>query len=316
MQSPQILAFHAQMVAEGRVGLRPSNDPIVAAKILLDDEYERLANAALYWVSPEMTQVALAAADTLPEDLRIDETHQPADRGFIVFGEPIGSYIGDLFGDRQIPIAAMTWGPAFYPTKNDPAIGVTFYSASDYEYVRNALPRIVGRPPRSSDLDKAKGATPEWMWDNETALSYGHTIGDLNIAHEHSRTPQDQSVIPWLKVLYSSWLLMTQPGITEVSQERARRNQRRRDQRQGLRDSDVQVVHVHRRHRDATRANTQASETGEREYTVRWMVRGHWRNQAYGPNRQLRRPVWINPHIKGPHDKPFKTGDIVNVWNQ
>ncbi|WP_236788087.1 hypothetical protein [Amycolatopsis sp. GM8] len=305
------------MIAEGRVGLRPADDPVVAAKILLDDEYERLANGALYWVSPEMTQVASAAAETLPEDLRIDETHQPANRGLIVFGEPVGSYIGDMFRDRQIPIAAMTWGSTFYPTKNDPAIGVTFYSSSDYEYVRHVLPRIVGRKPKSAELDRAIRATPEWMWDNETALRYGHTIGDLNLAHEISRTPQDQSVIPWLKVLYSSWLLMTQPGITEVSQERAGRNQQRRDQREGRRNSDVQVVHVHRRHRDAAPTNNQTNDAGdEREFAVRWMVRGHWRNQAYGPNRQLRRPVWINPHIKGPDDKPFKTGNVVHVWDR
>lgn len=31
----------------------------------------------------------------------------------------------------------------------------------------------------------------------------------------------------------------------------------------------------------------------------KWMVRGHWRNQAYGPSRSLRRLQWIEPHEKG-----------------
>lgn len=30
-----------------------------------------------------------------------------------------------------------------------------------------------------------------------------------------------------------------------------------------------------------------------------FLVRGHWRNQAYGPQRALRRPLWIHPHYKG-----------------
>ncbi|MCU1372350.1 MAG: hypothetical protein JWO77_3544 [Ilumatobacteraceae bacterium] len=29
-------------------------------------------------------------------------------------------------------------------------------------------------------------------------------------------------------------------------------------------------------------------------------VRGHWRQQAYGPNHSLRRPTWIDDHVRGP----------------
>jgi len=34
----------------------------------------------------------------------------------------------------------------------------------------------------------------------------------------------------------------------------------------------------------------------------RFIVRGHWRNQAYGEGRQLRRRKWIEPHMKGPEN--------------
>lgn len=37
-----------------------------------------------------------------------------------------------------------------------------------------------------------------------------------------------------------------------------------------------------------------------REINVRFIVRGHWRNQPCGPGNSLRRPVWIRPHYKGP----------------
>lgn len=316
MRDPQMLTFHAGMIATGRFALRPARDPVAAAGILLAGERERLAKATLYWVSPQMTQVARAAAGTLPEDLRIDETHQPADHGLIVFGEPIGSYIGDQFGDRRINITAMTWGPTCYPTENDPATWVTFYSNRDEDYIRHVLSRMVGRTPRRGDLDAAVRGTPEWMWDNESVVTRGHTIGELNVVHERTTTPQDQSLVPWLKVLYSSWLLMTQPGITQVSQQRSSRQQQRHDQRHGIRRSDVHLVHIHQRHRDSARASTQPSDTAEREYSVRWMVRGHWRNQAHGPDRALRRPVWINPYVKGPAGKPIKTGTIVHVWDR
>ena len=35
---------------------------------------------------------------------------------------------------------------------------------------------------------------------------------------------------------------------------------------------------------------------------VQFLVRGHWRNQAYGPRRSLRKEKWIEPFWKGPEE--------------
>jgi hypothetical protein len=40
-------------------------------------------------------------------------------------------------------------------------------------------------------------------------------------------------------------------------------------------------------------------------WTRRWMVRGHWRQQPCGPQNSLRRLKWIDPFVKGPADKPL-----------
>ncbi|MGM1061393.1 hypothetical protein [Saccharothrix sp. Mg75] len=311
---PEALAFHTQMVKEGRFSLDliRSPRPERAARLILDGERERLAEAALYWVSPEMTQVATAAASTLPEDLRIDETHQPAEQGFIVFAEPIGSYLGDVLGDRRVDIAAASWGPLV--GKPD-ATGVTFYSVRDLDYVRYSLTRIFGQPPKRAELDAAIRTTPEWLWDNEITLHHGSTIADLHLIQELSTLLIGQAVVPWLKVLYAAWLLMTQPGISQTEHVTPNRRLQRRSTREGMRTSEVRIVHVHRRHRDKP-TDDQSSGTDERRYTVRWLVRGHWRNQPHGPGRSLRRLVWINPQIRGPQDKPLKTGQTVNVWDR
>jgi hypothetical protein len=39
--------------------------------------------------------------------------------------------------------------------------------------------------------------------------------------------------------------------------------------------------------------------TGARTQAYRTLVRGHWRNQAHGPGRALRKRRWIEPHIRG-----------------
>lgn len=49
-----------------------------------------------------------------------------------------------------------------------------------------------------------------------------------------------------------------------------------------------------------------STEPAERtvEWTHRWIVSGHWRNQ-YLPSCGLQRQQWIDPHVKGPDDLPL-----------
>jgi hypothetical protein len=55
-----------------------------------------------------------------------------------------------------------------------------------------------------------------------------------------------------------------------------------------------------------------AEGTGTVEWSHRWMVRGHWRLQPYGPDHKLRKTIWIDPYVKGPEDKPL---DIrLTIW--
>jgi hypothetical protein len=42
-------------------------------------------------------------------------------------------------------------------------------------------------------------------------------------------------------------------------------------------------------------------------FHVRWVVRGHWRQQAVGPNHSEHKPVFIAPHVRGPQGAPLKT---------
>jgi hypothetical protein len=55
----------------------------------------------------------------------------------------------------------------------------------------------------------------------------------------------------------------------------------------------------------STGATVRPAGTGSVDWQHRWLVRGHWRLQPYGPQRSLRRPTWIDPYVKGPEDKPL-----------
>lgn len=54
-------------------------------------------------------------------------------------------------------------------------------------------------------------------------------------------------------------------------------------------------------------------ETG-RVYKHRWIVRGHWRNQACGANQEDRELTWIASYIKGPKNAPLLATEKVVVW--
>lgn len=58
-----------------------------------------------------------------------------------------------------------------------------------------------------------------------------------------------------------------------------------------------------------------AKDSEGREYTRRWVVRGHWRNQAVGKDRADRRQTWIPAYIKGPEGAPLaKQAEVVWRW--
>lgn len=83
----------------------------------------------------------------------------------------------------------------------------------------------------------------------------------------------------------------------EVPRSVARRIQRDKPDA----DVGVQVVTLRR----PTSAGSEATESGT-DWHCQWMVRGHWRNQPYGPLHKSRRPKWITPYVKGPEGRPFK----------
>jgi len=53
--------------------------------------------------------------------------------------------------------------------------------------------------------------------------------------------------------------------------------------------------------------------TGSFQLSYRTLVRGHWRNQAHGPARTLRKKKWIEPHIRGAELPTKRVGHRYNV---
>lgn len=74
--------------------------------------------------------------------------------------------------------------------------------------------------------------------------------------------------------------------------------------------SEVTVVEL----REAVKQQARDVEAAERTYRSRWIVRGHWTHQAYGPRHSLRRVQWVPPYVKGPAGAPLVVKEKVSKW--
>lgn len=99
--------------------------------------------------------------------------------------------------------------------------------------------------------------------------------------------------------------------------ERASRPTRRRIERQGVlpEHGEIRVVRLRKSETYYKEAEEQgkggaAGEEPSIEWTHRWVVSGHWRNQWY-PSTQSHSLIWIDPHVKGPEEKPIIYKDQV-----
>lgn len=108
--------------------------------------------------------------------------------------------------------------------------------------------------------------------------------------------------------MQTCWLLMQQTLAVETTVE-PDRAARKRLKRAGREPGAVRVIELRRPQGGG------GAGDGDRDYHHRWVVRGHWRQQWF-PKREVHRPVWIAPHIKGPEGAPLIGGDKVYAWKR
>lgn len=98
-------------------------------------------------------------------------------------------------------------------------------------------------------------------------------------------------------IVWSLWYFLKQALVNTTPGRMSRAVQR-----QARRQGEVPNVTIATLRR--VRHERQAPHMLDVDWSHRWIVRGHWRQQWY-PTLEQHRPVWIAPHVKGPDDKPL-----------
>ncbi|MFG3602427.1 hypothetical protein [Micromonospora chersina] len=111
--------------------------------------------------------------------------------------------------------------------------------------------------------------------------------------------------------LLATWLLINQKAA-EVATARPDKGLAKSYARTNRPTPEVRVVRIRGRHLPSA-ARPSTPNGAQRSQSSRFWVSGHWRNQAHGPRRSLRRPVYIHPFLKGPDDAPISLSTTVRM---
>lgn len=272
--------------------LRHLNDPAMPLRAKTGEENQawldltanHLRVADLYWVTADMTALAMSAGSSLAA-ARWATADRPSGCGLIVWDGGIGTIDGH---GVEIPVEAMTWGPS----PGGCLIGLWVSRSrveeeSRQELVAELVPPLM--PIRGFDLPVTAEPVPFAELSAEAPLSI-------------------------TAALAAAWLLMQQPNLVERTIERPDKAVRRAYGRAGREDPQVLIIDL--RHQYVPKDADAGEETGARRYRHRWVVSGHWRNQPYGPEREMRRRQWIPSYVKGPDGAPLMVTEKVNVWRR
>ena len=238
-----------------------------------------LAQAQLSWIDSDLCDMLESVCQDVPD--WSPAACIPGPVGLAGFERPFFTVPYESAADNtlfEVPVRAMSWMQA------GEGLEISCWVAADDIPVEH-------RSPLRSDL----------VLESATTLTVG--INDvldgaqrIEIAEttEGPRGPYRRAGEVCVAVAGSMFLLMTQPRVVsdEVSEP----------VRVPVRVSVKSLVV-----RDSAGGSGGGGRRGKA--TSRWWVRGHWRQQAWGKGRKLRKPVWIAPHTAGaadaePDDRP------------
>jgi len=310
---------------------------------------ETLAEADLYWVSAEMCTLLAHAAPIMPPTTLTADL-MPSESGVVFFAEALeGQDAQDP--DNRVFVSAIVWGPCQFDVINNmrDELGTAVFGPPPPDVMSSTPSHVVTGTQTDEEFIEAHGLTPVEATDDnrvvfgatdtdsganyrfigngisistwrkwERWVPLGRTDWPMGFDTEGEFAPpgftpvQLQSIIEDRRWAAAFAILSQQTNISHTRVVDTDRHAAKRLRRRKLTPPKVRLVDIHK-----PKHPTAPGGTREVEWTKRWLVRGHWRQQAYGPKRQLRRPVYIQPFIKGPEDKPLEVSpEVVKVWRR
>lgn len=248
-----------------------------------------LRASELFWASQDMTALAVHAGEQL-EEARWATADRPSPCGLMVFDGGLGMV--QVHPGMNGPVTALAWGPG-------PGETLVVWHLMTGEQFTGGVP--VPNPE----------AVPPLIAIREARLPVTAEPVPMDGLPAHEGMAPSRTI---MAALAAAWHLMGQPQLIERTVQEPHRADGRSLRRAGMPDGGVSLMALRRQYTPQDRDPD--AGTDQRTYRNRWIVSGHWRNQAYGPERSLRRQTWVPAHMKGPEGAPLLSTEKVNVWRR
>lgn len=272
-------------------------------------------NAELFWVSDEIARQAMDASQDVPHISPLDA---PAVSGILFFEKPLPPVPMDVATRKvylsQLQLTAEKVGLDALANFTSEAYGVMWSH--------------IGRGMLAVHVFGLHGAKSKVPGDIDPRIPLGYFDLPLGRITEIGELTQSEGQQAFLAFLSALWVLMKTPSVALVSEgDIATGTTMPRPLPVAQADETlgpfavpekrrVQVVEmVPMRH--SNERDEDESQGGKRIYrksAYKWVVRGHWRNQAVGKDRKGRQLTWIASYLKGNPDGPLKTSEKVYSW--
>lgn len=193
------------------------------------------------------------------------------------------------------------WMPPELPEYPHGWVRVAWYEDRDsFEAKVDALGTISDRPILNRDRITASNAG-RFVFDGHQVIACHPEASEVRV----ERFDGDDTWRERRSDMFRALCFLLRQRVAGTETVMPDRAAQRRAKREGKEPPPVRIISI----RGTGHAGSGGD--GQREYHHRWMVRGHWRMQPCGPNRSLRRPTWVMPHVKGPDDAPLLGGEKV-----
>ena len=236
------------------------------------------SQADTYYISEEIADVLLGGFDTLPNN-PLGEVRPSSAYGWAFFQQAIVCPFPTPITVKTLrtynvgwAVQALAWGP---------------FGSGDDEGLNLG---VFVRSPGSSHL--ACSGMTTWSWESGWDRHWGYT-GETGTA--------DRELAEWISKLAFSFFAFIRQECVSIQKQSASRPIRRHLPKGFSAEPVIKIIQLRRRS-----PATNGLESQSRDYSCRWLVRGHWRNQFY-PRSNSHRPRFIPAYVKGPDDKPFKS---------
>lgn len=239
-----------------------------------------LKEADAYAWSLETFRAVLFASKTIPGEARLNWTALPSRAGWCWFGM-----------DGLVPFPAMLWSVANgIEEGSGPELLLTLYGPSE-----DSKRLTIEERQRFASGRLA----PYLMWPWKESESIQQTLAWFHNKNNERNQQLHRELSMRFLLAACAWLQQRIVTISRGVVERHRRKQLAREHEAPL-PSDVKVIQL-RRLESPSRLPSAGGELID--WSCRWIVNGHWRNQPYKEDHKL---IYIMPFVKGPSDKPLK----------